>query len=62
MCVSVCVYEQVPSEARGQRGQRSEGSTCLEMELKVFVSHLTWVLGTEVESSVTAVHALNAEP
>lgn len=33
----------------------------LELELKAVVSHLTWVLGTELRSPGRIIHALNCK-
>lgn len=55
ICVPVSVWgvytrRQLPMEARVLY--------CLELELQVIVSYLTWVLGVELRSSARAVHAL----
>lgn len=34
-------------------------SDCLDLELQLVVSHLTWVLGTQLRSSVREVYALS---
>lgn len=35
---------------------------CMCAESQVVVSHVIWMLGTELESSAEAVHTLTAEP
>lgn len=56
-CVSIYVFVHdsvVPTAAR-----RQHPSDALEVELKVIVSHLMWVLGTELGSSAGAVCILS---
>lgn len=40
------------------RGERMV-SDCLDLELQLVVSHLTWVPGTQLRSSVREVYALS---
>jgi hypothetical protein len=52
MCVCVCVCVQYPKRPE-------EGIDLLELQLQKLVTHLIWMLGAELGSSVRAVYALN---
>ena len=54
MCafVCTCVYEYL------QRSEEGKVSVFLKLKEQVVVDHLTWVLGTELQSSARAANTL----
>lgn len=54
LCVHMYMYVYV-----GDHGGQKKVSESLELELKMLVSHLTWVLETELWYSARAVTVLN---
>lgn len=55
MFICVCLCECVSLVGVGQK----RALDALEVELKIVVSHLMWVLGPKLGSSARAVYALN---
>lgn len=58
LCVCVCTLECMST---GALRSQKRASRLLELELQEVVSHLKWVLGTELRSSAVG-HGLTTEP
>ena len=55
----MCVWEGYVHMSAGVYGGHKLVPEFPELELQSVMSHLMWVLGTELESSVRPVHTLN---
>lgn len=56
VCVFACGYVYV---SKGAQIDQKDGSEPLELELQAVVRQLTWVLATELRSSVRTTHGLS---